>query len=180
MLKRQFLDEQCSGVSLVSQPLAPPLATYAAKANPYVTNVSASVIRPSYGHPARPTSASSTPAAVPYSTPYAAYIPSAASTSVSVAKATRPIRRLDGSGWYNQGASRAVNQAVGRIIRHKNDWGAIFLLDDRYTFLPPTSHTNTLLTRTYHCMLHILDSPSHSKWHSSAGGCGRVSLLTQT
>ena len=38
---------------------------------------------------------------------------------------------LDGSGWYMQSASRAVNQALGRIIRHKNDWGAIFLLDDR-------------------------------------------------
>ena len=159
MLKRQFLDEQCSGIAQVTQPLAPPPAAYAAKANPYVTNASAVVIRPSYGHPARPSSASSTPAAVPY----AAYVPSSASTSVSVAKATRPVRRLDGSGWYNQGASRAVNQAVGRIIRHKSDWGAIFLLDDRYTFLPPTSHTDTLLIRTYHCMLHILDSPSRSK-----------------
>ena len=162
MLKRQFLDEQCSGVSLVSQPLAPPPAAHAAKADPYVTNASAAVTRPSYGHPARPSSASSTPAAVPYAAPYAAYVPSVAATSVSVAKSTRPVRRLDGSGWYNQGASRAVNQAVGRIIRHKNDWGAIFLLDDRYTF-PPTSHTDTLLIRTYHCMLHILDSPSRSK-----------------
>jgi Helicase C-terminal domain len=41
------------------------------------------------------------------------------------------VHQLDGQAWYNQSASRAVNQAVGRVIRHKNDWGAIFFLDDR-------------------------------------------------
>ena len=41
---------------------------------------------------------------------------------------------LDGQGWYNQVASRAVNQAIGRVIRHKKDWGAIFLLDDRFQY----------------------------------------------
>ena len=41
---------------------------------------------------------------------------------------------LDGQSWYNQAASRAVNQAIGRVIRHKNDWGAIFLLDDRFLY----------------------------------------------
>eukprot|EP01035_Chromulina_nebulosa_P020423 gene20423-26502_t len=39
---------------------------------------------------------------------------------------------LSGQDWYHQSAIRAVNQAVGRIIRHANDWGAIFLLDERY------------------------------------------------
>lgn len=39
---------------------------------------------------------------------------------------------LNGTGWYMQSASRAVNQALGRIIRHKKDWGAIFLMDDRF------------------------------------------------
>ena len=38
---------------------------------------------------------------------------------------------LTGQGWYTQSASRAINQAVGRVIRHQKDWGAIFLLDDR-------------------------------------------------
>ncbi|KAL3898360.1 MAG: hypothetical protein SGCHY_002794 [Lobulomycetales sp.] len=39
-----------------------------------------------------------------------------------------------GSGniWYKQQALRAVNQAIGRVIRHKNDHGAILLLDYRY------------------------------------------------
>ncbi len=42
------------------------------------------------------------------------------------------IERLSGQAWYMQSASRAVNQAIGRVIRHKNDWGAIFLMDDRF------------------------------------------------
>lgn len=39
---------------------------------------------------------------------------------------------LTGSAWYVQSAMRAVNQAVGRVIRHKNDHGAVILLDDRF------------------------------------------------
>lgn len=29
-------------------------------------------------------------------------------------------------------ATRAVNQAIGRVIRHRNDYGAIVLLDTRF------------------------------------------------
>lgn len=43
--------------------------------------------------------------------------------------------RLSGQGWYIQSASRAVNQAMGRVIRHKKDWGVIFLLDSRFYIL---------------------------------------------
>ena len=39
---------------------------------------------------------------------------------------------MNGQMWYNQSASRAVNQCLGRVIRHKNDWGAIYLLDERF------------------------------------------------
>jgi len=35
--------------------------------------------------------------------------------------------------WYSAQAFRAVAQAVGRCIRHQNDYGAIFLLDSRYS-----------------------------------------------
>ena len=41
-------------------------------------------------------------------------------------------KRLSGQAWYVQSASRAVNQALGRVIRHRHDWGAVFLLDKRY------------------------------------------------
>ncbi|KAG1453203.1 hypothetical protein G6F56_007631 [Rhizopus delemar] len=39
---------------------------------------------------------------------------------------------LSGSDWYSIQAFRAINQALGRCIRHKNDWGAIILLEDRF------------------------------------------------
>lgn len=40
---------------------------------------------------------------------------------------------LTGDEWYNQQASRAVNQAVGRVIRHRHDYGAIIFCDERFT-----------------------------------------------
>ncbi|TPX34559.1 hypothetical protein SmJEL517_g02790 [Synchytrium microbalum] len=40
---------------------------------------------------------------------------------------------LTGGEWYEIQAWRAVNQALGRCIRHRNDWGAIILLDQRFT-----------------------------------------------
>uniref|UniRef100_A0A2H8TS50 DNA 5'-3' helicase n=1 Tax=Melanaphis sacchari TaxID=742174 RepID=A0A2H8TS50_9HEMI len=39
---------------------------------------------------------------------------------------------LPGWEWYQIQAYRALNQALGRCIRHKNDWGAILLVDSRY------------------------------------------------
>uniref|UniRef100_A0A3B4AJB4 DNA 5'-3' helicase n=1 Tax=Periophthalmus magnuspinnatus TaxID=409849 RepID=A0A3B4AJB4_9GOBI len=39
---------------------------------------------------------------------------------------------LSGNRWYEIQAYRALNQALGRCIRHKNDWGALVLVDERY------------------------------------------------
>ena len=39
---------------------------------------------------------------------------------------------MSGSEWYSQEALRAVNQAVGRVIRHRFDYGAVLLLDSRF------------------------------------------------
>ena len=39
---------------------------------------------------------------------------------------------LSGSDWYEIQAFRALNQALGRCIRHKNDWGALVIVDDRF------------------------------------------------
>ncbi|XP_027167698.1 regulator of telomere elongation helicase 1 homolog isoform X1 [Coffea eugenioides] len=40
---------------------------------------------------------------------------------------------LTGEEWYSQQASRAVNQAVGRVIRHRHDYGAIIFCDERFS-----------------------------------------------
>ncbi|KAK1282794.1 DNA repair helicase UVH6 [Acorus calamus] len=42
---------------------------------------------------------------------------------------------LTGEEWYVQQASRAVNQAVGRVIRHRHDYGAIIFCDERFAQL---------------------------------------------
>ena len=39
---------------------------------------------------------------------------------------------LSGDAWYEQQACRAVNQAVGRCVRHAKDWGAVLLADSRF------------------------------------------------
>ncbi|CAF0846025.1 unnamed protein product [Brachionus calyciflorus] len=50
---------------------------------------------------------------------------------------------LKGDDWYEIQAYRAVNQALGRCIRHRNDWGAIILVDDRY-FKNPQKYSKGL------------------------------------
>ena len=39
---------------------------------------------------------------------------------------------LTGAAWYSQQAARAVNQAAGRVIRHRSDWGVVILADERF------------------------------------------------
>uniref|UniRef100_A0A3B4BT47 DNA 5'-3' helicase n=1 Tax=Pygocentrus nattereri TaxID=42514 RepID=A0A3B4BT47_PYGNA len=43
---------------------------------------------------------------------------------------------LPGGRWYEIQAYRALNQALGRCIRHRNDWGALILVDDRFRANP--------------------------------------------
>ncbi|KAJ3323602.1 Fanconi anemia group J protein [Boothiomyces sp. JEL0866] len=40
---------------------------------------------------------------------------------------------LTGSEWFEIQAFRALNQALGRCIRHLNDWGCVFLIDARFS-----------------------------------------------
>ena len=39
---------------------------------------------------------------------------------------------LCGNEWYQIEALRALNQAIGRVIRNRTDWGGIFLIDQRF------------------------------------------------
>ncbi|KAL3869006.1 hypothetical protein ACJMK2_041741, partial [Sinanodonta woodiana] len=48
-------------------------------------------------------------------------------------KGKQNFKSLGGKEWYRQQASRAVNQAIGRVIRHKEDYGAILLCDTRFS-----------------------------------------------
>ena len=53
-------------------------------------------------------------------------------------RAVLDARRRDGRGtlsgqhWYTLSAMRVVNQALGRVIRHRHDYGAILLADERF------------------------------------------------
>lgn len=53
----------------------------------------------------------------------------AAGGSAGVAGIPMPIT---GAQWYKQQAFRALNQALGRCIRHRHDYGSIILLDPRF------------------------------------------------
>lgn len=39
---------------------------------------------------------------------------------------------VSGKSYYQNLCMRAVNQSIGRAIRHANDWAAIVLVDRRY------------------------------------------------
>ena len=46
-----------------------------------------------------------------------------------------------GEQWYSQTAMRATNQALGRVIRHKDDFGAVIFADERFAY---RNHQNQL------------------------------------
>ena len=47
-------------------------------------------------------------------------------------KNNKNIKKLSGSEWYTQNAIKCVNQSLGRVIRHSNDYGSMLLIDSRY------------------------------------------------
>lgn len=55
--------------------------------------------------------------------------PSFSSAAVSSAPEEEPV---SGDTWYSQQAFRAINQAVGRVIRHRGDHGSVIFADARF------------------------------------------------
>ncbi|KAL5017215.1 hypothetical protein ScPMuIL_006804 [Solemya velum] len=51
-------------------------------------------------------------------------------------KHSRTRGLLSGSDWYEIQAFRALNQALGRCLRHRKDWGALILSDARFVNAP--------------------------------------------
>ena len=49
---------------------------------------------------------------------------------------------LNGDEWYTIQAYRALNQALGRCIRHRNDWGAIVFLEARLIMSENTKYVS--------------------------------------
>lgn len=68
---------------------------------------------------------------------------------------------LSGHEWYTQQAHRAVNQAIGRVIRNRNDYGAVLLLDSRFG-LPGNQQGLSMWVRP-----HILEDEGMGKTISS-------------
>lgn len=56
---------------------------------------------------------------------------------------------LTGEDWYTQQALRAVNQAVGRVIRHRHDFGAIIFCDERFLFSDEIGNASDLIASNY-------------------------------
>nr|VZI23062.1 unnamed protein product [Spirometra erinaceieuropaei] len=55
-----------------------------------------------------------------------------------------------GRQWYKLQAWRAVNQGVGRVIRHIRDYGAIFLCDERFASPEARSHLPAWIREAVH------------------------------
>ncbi len=72
---------------------------------------------------------------------------SALARKSGMASKTGPAKMLSGSDWYTQQAARAVNQAVGRVIRHRFDYGAIILADARFAATRGASSAHSQLSR---------------------------------
>ncbi|PIK44583.1 putative Fanconi anemia group J protein-like [Apostichopus japonicus] len=64
---------------------------------------------------------------------------------------------LSGSEWYEIQAYRALNQALGRCLRHRNDWGALILVDERFR-RNPQKYISGLSKWVRHKVNHFLHS----------------------
>lgn len=47
------------------------------------------------------------------------------------------VNKMKLGDWFNNQTIRAMNQAAGRIIRHSKDYGALILIDERFSTTHP-------------------------------------------
>ena len=95
---------------------------------------------------------SSGPAAAPGFNSSSASSASSVVVDAAFAAQTPP---MNGSRWYETEAFRALNQALGRCIRHRQDWGALSIL--RPLTLKPIAFANMdylLLLIQFTCTLY--------------------------
>ncbi|KAJ8711089.1 hypothetical protein PYW07_008331 [Mythimna separata] len=71
---------------------------------------------------------------------------------------------LNGSEWLRVQAYRALNQAAGRCVRHRGDWGAVLLADARYQLPYYTEHLSSWIRRflgnNHHTYESLVSSPN--------------------
>ncbi|KRZ18544.1 Fanconi anemia group J -like protein [Trichinella pseudospiralis] len=58
---------------------------------------------------------------------------------------------ISGNQWYQAQAFRALNQALGRCLRHKLDWGALLLVDSRFQNAEYSCNLSTWIRKNLRC-----------------------------
>ncbi|XP_028167391.1 Fanconi anemia group J protein-like [Ostrinia furnacalis] len=71
---------------------------------------------------------------------------------------------LRSSEWLRVQAYRALNQAVGRCVRHRGDWGAVLMIDARFQNPYYTEHLSKwlrgFLNNNHHTFESLVNSPN--------------------
>ena len=81
--------------------------------------------------------------------------------AVQCAGASRTAAPLAGREYFEDLCMKAVNQCIGRVIRHRGDWAAILLVDQRWTSAPSAGNTPSPLQATK--LMHHSDNATHKQ-----------------
>eukprot|EP01122_Echinamoeba_exundans_P003903 TRINITY_DN13950_c0_g1_i1.p1 TRINITY_DN13950_c0_g1~~TRINITY_DN13950_c0_g1_i1.p1 ORF type:complete len:983 (+),score=165.37 TRINITY_DN13950_c0_g1_i1:153-3101(+) len=76
-------------------------------------------------------------------------------------KSKEDARFLTGGAWYTQQAFRALNQSIGRVVRHRYDYGSIILLDERFCDRDSEAQLSAWVRRALKPPLSVDEAVSH-------------------